>query len=64
MHNSCLQVCANAVFLSLIHVAILLQSDILAHPPNKGLKVSKEAATIQRKLYTRTSNTVCYYFRQ
>jgi uncharacterized protein YdcH (DUF465 family) len=32
------------IFLSLVHTALKLRSDILAHPPYKGVKVSKEAA--------------------
>ena len=32
------------IFLSLIHVALKLRSDIVSHPPYKGLKVTKEAA--------------------
>lgn len=32
------------IFLSLVHTALKLRSDILAHEPYKGVKVSKEAA--------------------
>ena len=42
MHNSCLHVCANAVFLPL-YMLHALRLDILAHPPTKRVKVSKEA---------------------